>query len=122
MTDLKDYKRWVIKEEDLRDLSPIKIRNLILNCLFEAQKEAFLHNAQDEEDREVDLNIIKESMESILHAGFKEIGGNFDDPTQEHLEQLIQYLADKSKSWGTPREIVDYHFFQMKKIIDSFKA
>mgnify|MGYP001053264584 CR=1 FL=1 len=38
---MERFKRWFVSEEDLQGLNPIKARDIIIKCFFEAQKETF---------------------------------------------------------------------------------
>ena len=115
MADQDQFRRWSLKESDLDDLSPLKARDLIIKCFFEAQKETFARAKQD-------LGIAKdeELMTSVVGSvrlAFRGVEEDFDNPTKKSLLKVVGSLARKAASWGTPQDIINYHKSQIEKII-----
>ncbi len=105
MAHAERFHRWCLKEEDLKDLNAVKARDLIINCFYETQKETFarskqslgLHAGEDQ---------LQSSVLSAIRLAFKEAG---------------EVLGRKSKAWGTPQDIIEYHRDQIARVISELK-
>lgn len=113
----KDFKRWEMCEADLADVTPEKARDLIVKCFYEAQKETFIRARKQIGVRSSDEDIY-ESVVAGVRLAFKEADGNFEKPAKASLTKVVQILAKKSASWGTPEDIIEYHKKQIQKILD----
>jgi hypothetical protein len=120
ITGTKRFRRWCVSEGDLRDLNPAKARDLIIRCFYEAQKETFARAKQrlgtpsDDED-------VHRSVVAAVRLAFKETGGDFGEPTKESLAKVVECLAEKATSWGTPQDIVNHHKGEIRKVLDCLK-
>lgn len=114
MTEGERFKRWSPSESELADMNPLKARDLIITCFFEAQKETFARSRQQLglQSGEKELHT---SIESAIKLVMKETGGDFDHPTRESLAKAVEVLARKASSWGTPEDIIEHH----KKLIQN---
>jgi hypothetical protein len=116
MSVAKEFKRWCLEESDLSDLNPKKVRDLIIKCFYEAQRETIvtakhlLQLPSSDED-------IHESVTLTIKSAFSDVGGDFEKPTKEDLVRVIEILASKAYSWGTPEEIIEYHKGQIQKAL-----
>ena len=108
--------RWFLENADLMDVTPVKARDLIVRCFFEAQKESFAAagKAMGKTEGEVELRTI---VAGAVRAAFRESGGDFDHPTKSSLMAAVEVLARKAQRWGTPPEIVQHHRGQIEKIL-----
>ncbi len=114
-----EFKRWNVRTTDLVDMTPIKARDLIVKCFFEAQKETFLRSRKDLGLDTSDEDLYA-SVVGAVRMAFNEIAGDFDNPSKEQLFQVVEVLARKAKAWGTPEDIVEHHKGQIKKIFGAF--
>ena len=112
--------RWECKDSDLKDMTPSKARDLIIECFFEAQKETFARAKKTLGKEASDSEILK-SVESAVRLTFKEEGLNFEAPSKDDLGKAVQALARKAGSWGTPADIIEHHKGQIMKILGSIK-
>jgi hypothetical protein len=110
------YIRWVPSEIDLEGLDPLKARQLIEKCFREAQKETIVRakkrlgfSAGDQD--------IRDSVESIVRMAFLEIGADYEQPAVEDLLKVIDILAKKSITFGTPEDIISHHKGEIQKIL-----
>jgi len=117
---MERFKRWFVSEEDLQGLNPIKARDIIIKCFFEAQKETFAR-VKESLGRKVTDEEILDSVTNALRLVFKEIGGSFDNPTKEDLFKIVERLASKSASWGTPQDIIEHHRSQIEKVLKALR-
>jgi len=120
MSETKGFKRWSVKKSDLSDLNPVKARELIIRCFYEAQKETFARAKQQlgvpSSDRDLHTSVV-----TVVKLAFSEVGGDFKKPTKESLTKVVEVLARKSASWGTPKDIIEHHKGQIRKVIDLLK-
>jgi hypothetical protein len=110
------YHRWVPQKDDLANLTPVKARDLICKCFFEAQKENFAEASRSfgQSANEHDL---WNTVAGAIRVAFSEVDGEYDNPTRETLEKVVGVLARKASVWGTPKEIVEHHRAQIEKIL-----
>lgn len=122
MAETERFKKWYLKETDLIDVTPFKVRDLIIECFYEAQKETFrrikmrtgeVSPATDEDLRRSIVNAIK--------MAFNKMAGDFEKPTKDSLLLVVAYLARQAASWGTPPDIIQHHKTQLQKVISSLK-
>ncbi len=102
------YQRWSPSKEDLKGLNPVKARDLIIKCFFEAQKETFASVKKELGTTPTEESIMN-SVTSAIRVAFKEANGSFDNPTKEDLSNVVQILSRKASSWGTPPDIIENH-------------
>jgi len=107
---------WTVAESDLDEMTPVKARDLVIDCFFHAQKETF-HAIKEKLNKESSDEEILESVRSIIKMTFDETGGDFENPTKQQLMAVIMNIAEKSKAWGTPEDIINHHKEQIEKII-----
>jgi hypothetical protein len=67
--------------------------------------------------KEVDEEQVKDGVLSIVKLAFIESGADFNKPTKANLAKVVCRLAEMSQSWGTPKDIVEYHKKQIEKVI-----
>ncbi len=112
----KTFKRWAISEDDLNDLDAFKARDIIVKCFFEAQKETFARSRETlgltTDNEKIYSNVI-----AAVRLAFKEEGENFDIPTKDSLIKVVNVLARKAASWGTPTNIIEYHKEQIQRVL-----
>jgi hypothetical protein len=115
-----EFTRWECKDSDLKDITPSKARDLIIQCFLEAQKETFAR-AKKSLGKEVSDSEILKSVKSAVKVTFEEVGGNFANPSKDDLGKAVQALARKAASWGTPADIIEHHKGQIMKILGSLR-
>lgn len=108
------------KKVTLRIMTPLKARDLIAQCFFEAQRETFAR-AKKSLGKEVSEPEILKSVKSAIRVTIEEVGGNFDAPSKDDLGKAVQALARKAASWGTPADIIEHHKGQIMKILGSLR-
>ncbi|MFN3396024.1 MAG: hypothetical protein ACK4Z9_04435 [Thermodesulfovibrionales bacterium] len=110
------FKRWFVDDKDLEGLDSYKARDIIVKCFFEAQKETFSRSRQTL-GLEVDEKKILSNIVAAIRLAFKEVGEDFDKPTRESLLKVVDVLARKAASWGTPKDIIDHHKEQIQMVL-----
>lgn len=120
MPDAERFHRWECCENDFQDLTPVKARDLIVKCFFEAQKETYHRTKQaigvSDTDEEIHRTVV-----AGIRATFKEIEGDYENPTKGTLMKVVESLAKKAKLWGTPPDIIEYHKKCMERVFAMLK-
>ena len=117
---MSNEKNWCITSGDLNNLTPIKARDLIIKCFFEAQKETFARMKQKANVDNSDEKVLQTIIGGVKIA-FKSNGCDYDNPTKNDFPKIIQYLANKALSWGTPQDIIEFHKKEIEKVIKNLK-
>ncbi|MBO8130933.1 MAG: hypothetical protein H0Z29_05370 [Candidatus Marinimicrobia bacterium] len=108
---------WNIPKKSLDDLTPVKLRDLILECFFHAQKETIAFTKQ-KLGQQPDDESIRSSVYNMVKMMFKRFNEDFDNPTKEGICKVVNEMAKISKAWGTPEHIIEHH---KKQILDACK-
>jgi hypothetical protein len=110
--------RWCPTDAELKNLTVVKARDMVINCFFEAQKES-LSRAKEKLGKMPDDAALHKDVENIVRITFRELGYSFDEPTQEHLGAVVMELAQKAAAWGTPKDIIEHHRALIGRIFSS---
>jgi hypothetical protein len=103
--------------KELAALTPLKARDLIVECFFNAQKET-LFRAKQRLGNEANDNTLRHSAANIVKTAMKDTGGDFNSPTKEILQTVVPLLAKKASAWGTPADIVERHKEQIQNMLE----
>ncbi len=118
MTHHDEYKRWCPKPTDLIDPTPLKVRSLLIECFFEAQKATMIQAGQTLGTK-TDEDSLRSNVEGVIRMAFKETGADFDNPTKPDLLNVLNVLTRKAAAWGTPQDIIAYHKSEMTEIVQT---
>lgn len=110
------YHRWALHAADLLDMTPLKARDLIVQCFFEAQKETFVR-AGEQLGRHQDPAQLMATVRSAVKMTFQSTGGDFEAPTRATLEAVVEALARKASTWGTPEDVMEHHKKQIQSVL-----
>ena len=97
-------------------ITPIQVRDAIVNCFFQAQKELMEYM-----EKTTDLStesIEKFNVTLILENAFEEVGGNFNTPTKETFNQVIVKLMEVAEDAFRDTETIEKHAREIKQLID----
>ena len=108
--------KWVVPAKDLVDLTPEKARGLIVRCFLEAQKETFARARERLGQTPTEATLLA-NVEGAVRLAFRESGGEYDHPTAENLEKVVEVLARKAGSWGTPQDVIRHHKGQIGRVL-----
>ena len=108
--------RWNLSDADLLDMTPMKARDLIVECFYQAQRETIgaagrkLGQAQNDAE-------LRDTVTGAVRLAFREATADFDQPTKPGLMAAVTILARKSQHWGTPPDIVEHHKAQIERVL-----
>jgi hypothetical protein len=86
-------------------LTPLQIRNMVVQNFQESQGELFkrtYRRLQIEKNQES----LSKTAEIAVRLAFREVGGDFENPTKQKLLEVLIILSKKSSSWGAPADMV----------------
>lgn len=105
-----------------KNISPILVRDAIIKCFYEAHcnvlelaRESFGYPS-DKKFNEMKKSHVKELVQEIFHK----IGGNFNDPTKENLEEVVEHLKKFAKVYRKP-EIIKKHVNEINFLINKIE-
>jgi len=111
---------WKLSENAVADLTPDRVRDLIVDCFFAAQHETLARVKHDlGASRTDDASLLKDVIGAVRLA-FKETGGDYDHPTVASLAKVSAVLERKAEAWemlsrmeqpaagGPSRPLADY--------------
>lgn len=110
------HTRWSVTAVDLTDMTPVKARDLIVQCFQEAQQEhlaaasEFIHQPHDETN-------LRNMVIGAVRLAFKESGGDYDEPNKASLLKVVDVLARKSEQRQTPKEIIAHHKGEIERVL-----
>jgi len=113
---MPEYHRWTLNKEDLVGLTPLRARDIIVQCFFEAQKETLARTSDT-----MDVAAIKQQAVGLVKGTMESIKEDFDSPTRQSLVKLLDELGTKAYSWGTPADIIMHHMRQMQDVLKALK-
>ncbi len=112
----RNASRWCLTEEDLRNLTPEKARDLIVMCFLESHKETLARTARKLGILPTDAKLAGQ-VKAAVRTAFREVDGDFENPTPSDLAKVVSVLARRAKSWGTPDDIIEFHKKQIGKVL-----
>lgn len=115
-------KRWSLSEEDLRDITPRKVRDLIIHCFYEAQRETFARARRKAGSIDTGADSLRAAVVASVRTAFKEVSGSFDAPTVESLEDVVGVLGRRAAGWGTPPDVVEHHGRQVATLLERLRS
>lgn len=110
------YREWQPTELLPARMTVVEARDIVLDCFhtmhgphFEQTKSVLGVNSEDHR--------VRQSVKGMVRLAFKSVEGSYDHPTRDDLLKVIDYLGEKSRSWGTPDEVVDRQAQQLMRVI-----
>ena len=108
---------WVVDLNGKTELTPVEVRNIIVKCFIEAQKET-IKRAATKLGRSTSEETIAGSIQTLVKMSFKRVGANYDNPKQSDFTEVVGTLAKKARAMGTPQDIIDHHLKQIDEVIN----
>ena len=113
-----EYTKWSIKEEDLKDLTLIDARNLIIICFYESQKESIASTKKDLNSKINDGEMYNSVVARVRFAS-KQCGGDWKNPSLKYLFNIVKYLESSASAAGTPDDVVAHHKSQILRVLEA---
>lgn len=118
MATCSAFHRWECEPDKFRALTPIGVRDMILDCFYQAQKDTYAGAKKGTAAMNTDEDL-KRIVWGAVRLAFDRSQVDFCRPTREGLRRVVALLAKKASSWGTPREVVEHNLAQINKAIDA---
>lgn len=110
------YREWQPSQLLPATMSAAEARDIVVDCFhtmhgphFEQTKSALGISAEDHR--------VRQSVKGMIRLAFKSVHGNYDSPTRDDLLKVVDYLNEKSRSWGTPADVIARHEQQLVRVI-----
>ncbi|PKQ20809.1 MAG: hypothetical protein CVT66_02940 [Actinobacteria bacterium HGW-Actinobacteria-6] len=115
------YREWRLEQVLPAEMDAFAARDIMLDCFYH------VHGAHFEATKEM-LGVtsnekrVRQSAKGALRIAFRHVGGNYDEPTKKQLEQVSEYLSEKSRAWGTPDNVIARHQREMQRVFSRVKT
>lgn len=110
-----DIMAWTVDAAELENITPARARDLLVECFFAAQNEAYARTSH-EKHAEIGRVEIKKTVESLIRMKFKELGHDWDCPTADGFRQVALSLAVEAACWGTSPETIERSMAELRKV------
>lgn len=111
------FKRWYCVPSELIGLTPERARDLIVECFFQAQREA-LERSCAGTGLDADLSAVRAEAEGAVRDALARTGGDFDAPDKASLDRAVESLLQKAGAMGTPADIMRHHEQQIAMMLE----
>ncbi|MDP2183183.1 MAG: hypothetical protein Q8K99_11530 [Actinomycetota bacterium] len=105
---------WRVSEDELRDMNPVRARDLIIECFFRTQSQAL--RVSSERHRDVRDRELRDTMCVALRLRFEDLGLDFENPTADCIGTIADELTREAEIWGTPVHVLEHHIGELRKI------
>jgi hypothetical protein len=102
-----------------KEVTPIMVRDAIIDCFLKAHSNVLdeMRNYSDFKSEEEIIKMKQKNVKSLVESKFKEVGGDFNNPTKDTLMQVIVKLAEYASEFRDPI-IIDRHFDEIMSLIN----
>lgn len=104
--------------EDLKDLTPVGARDLVVRCFHAAQRETLVRAASSLGAVPSD-DALRRTVEGAVRLAFRSVQADFEAPTKPVLLGVVSALAAKAAAMGTPQDIIEHHRTQLGRIFEA---
>ena len=116
------FKKWEVKSSSLIGLTPVKARDLLVDCFYTEQKATFRAiSSGDDRVAPPSGDDIYRRVSAAVRFAFMEVGGDFTKPTISAIERAVDFLANRAALWGTPSEVTKHNKAQMRKVVEALR-
>ena len=102
-----------------KEVTPIMVRDAIIDCFTNAHSGILeeMRDYADFKSEEELLEMKHKTVKSLIESKFKEVGGDFNNPTKDTLIQVVTKLAEYASSFREPI-IIDKHVYEIMSLIN----
>lgn len=95
------------------------VRDAIIKCIYEADKEVLddLFPSSDFDSKEDEEQKKYKHVEIFIEKMFTDVKGDFNNPTKESLEKVIDRCAEYAKSLRD-KEVIEKHYKEIMTLIN----
>jgi len=111
----RSYREWRVEEVLPAELSAVQARDILLDCFQTTHGQHFVET-KSKLGIPFDEEAVLRSVKGAVRIAFRQMHGSYDTPTKHDLRNVAEYLADKSRQWGTPEDVVRRHTSQMERV------
>ena len=97
-------------------ITPVQVRDAIIKCFSQAQEELMEYMEETADIKPEDIE--KMYVDYVIENAFKDVGGDFKNPTKETLIQVIMKLKEYAAGVFREHEIIEKHAGEIKQLID----
>lgn len=106
---------WEVDESVLDDVTPQSARDLLVDCFFAAQSQAFART-RHAVNSDTSRGEVRKTVESLIRVKFRELGCDWDNPSAADLHKVALSLACEAAAWGTPPEAIERSMSELRKV------
>ncbi|TLM76079.1 MAG: hypothetical protein FDZ70_06855 [Actinobacteria bacterium] len=106
---------WRVDEAALDGVTPLRARDLLVDCFFSAQNAAHARTKHVPHS-DISRAEVRKTVEVLIRAKFRELGCDWEDPTAADLHKVALSLAVEAASWGTPPETIERAMAELRKV------
>ncbi len=117
---LIEIKEWEITEDDTVNLTPSKVRDLIIQCFTYAHFEEVLEKKKGLITH-TDFDVVRNCLIAEIKVTFNQANENFENPTKQGLLKVINILAKKQINRGGNSFIIENHRTKLYSVISKLK-
>ncbi|MFH1770144.1 MAG: hypothetical protein ABH828_01165 [archaeon] len=100
-----------------KPVTPMMVRDALIECFLNAHG-SILDDMKDQYKDSKEFNQIKEiDIKMTIKKFFKDVGGDFDNPTKESILKVMGKLQEFSANFRKPK-IIERHAGQMMLLVE----
>lgn len=101
-----------------KSVSPEDVRDAIVTCFVSAHTDALSDLANYSVDlKPEELARIKVlNVQQMIRSFFRDVGGDFDAPTKETIEEVLEKLKEFSKNFRNS-EVISKHYREINELV-----
>jgi hypothetical protein len=104
-----------LSPEELKGLTPLGARDLVVRCFCAAQHET-LSRASQSLSAVPSEESLNKMMIGVVRLAFRAVNADFEKPTRDALMNVVGQLASQAASMGTPPDVIAHHRAQLGKV------
>ena len=109
------YREWRLQEVLPAELTVAQARDILLDCFHTTHGDHFIET-KSQLGICSDERAVRRSVKGALRIAFRQMHGSYDAPTKHDLENVAEYLAQKSRGWGTPEAVIRRHQTELERV------
>jgi len=112
----REFGSWTLDREMMRGITAERARDLMAECMYAVHGPHFVQTKQHM-GVPCDEAAIRRSVQGTLRLAFKTCKGDYNTPTRESLERVLDHLGQKALAWGATEDMIRRHRSQLERVI-----